>query len=243
MRENVQDALADLDDVGTVTVASGQGGFASSDIEVDVTAPSADALQTATDAVVAGSISDIPVTYNIWDLTRLHRVETTGSKEKIVVKFADDFGGGLPALRASGPESELPSYLAVIRGKQLADIYDKWGARLLESNIRSFIQARRKSVNEGIRDTIKGEPEMFFSYNNGLSATADAVDTEMDGAGDAGQHVGRADDEGVAVKLAGGDRAGHGVPGKVRRRAEVRRQGQRVVPLSLIHLSEPTLPY
>ncbi len=136
-----------------------------------------------TDAVVAGNISDIPVTYNIWDLTRLHRVETTGSKEKIVVKFADDFGGGLPALRASGPESEFPSFLAVIRGKQLADIYDKWGARLLESNIRSFIQARRKSVNEGIRDTIKGEPEMFFSYNNGLSATADSVETEMDGAG------------------------------------------------------------
>ncbi len=54
VRENVQDALADLDDVGTVTVASGQGGFASSDIEVDVTAPSADALQTVTDAVVAG---------------------------------------------------------------------------------------------------------------------------------------------------------------------------------------------
>jgi hypothetical protein len=71
----------------------------------------------------------------------------------------------------------------VIRGRQLAEIYDKWGARLLESNIRSFIQARRKSVNEGIRDTIKNEPEMFFSYNNGLSATADAVDTEVDGAG------------------------------------------------------------
>ena len=48
-------------------------------------------------------------------------------------------------------------------------------------NIRSFIQARRKSVNKGIRDIIKGEPEMFFSYNNGLSATADAVDIEMDG--------------------------------------------------------------
>lgn len=136
-----------------------------------------------TDAAVAGSISDIPITYNIWDLTRLHRVETTGSKEKIVVKFADDFGGGLPALRASGPDSKLPSYLAVIRGKQLADIYDKWGARLLESNIRSFIQARRKSVNEGIRDTIKGEPDMFFSFNNGLSVTADAIDTKMDGAG------------------------------------------------------------
>lgn len=136
-----------------------------------------------TDAVVAGRIGDIPVTYNIWDLSRFHRVETTGSKEKIVVKFAEEFGGSLPALSASGPETQFPSYLAVISGSQLADIFDKWGARLLESNIRSFIQARRKSVNEGIRDTIKNEPEMFFSYNNGLSATADSVETEADGAG------------------------------------------------------------
>lgn len=136
-----------------------------------------------TDAVLAGKISNIPVTYNIWDLTRIHRVETTGSKEKIVVKFAVDFGGALPALAASGPETAYPSYLAVIRGSQLADLYEKWGARLLESNIRSFIQASRKSVNEGIRNTIKGEPEMFFSYNNGLSATADAIETEVDGAG------------------------------------------------------------
>jgi len=89
----------------------------------------------------------------------------------------------LPALSASGPETQFPSYLAVIRGSQLAEIFDKWGARLLESNIRSFIQARRKSVNEGIRDTIKNEPEMFFSYNNGLSATADSVETEADGTG------------------------------------------------------------
>ncbi|WP_298943811.1 efflux RND transporter permease subunit [uncultured Microbacterium sp.] len=52
VREDVQAALAELDDVGTITVSAGQGGFGSSDIEIDVTAPSADALQTATDAVV-----------------------------------------------------------------------------------------------------------------------------------------------------------------------------------------------
>ncbi len=140
-----------------------------------------------TDAVLAaklpGKSGEIPVTYNIWDLKRLHRAETTGSKEKIVVRFAEEFGGALPALAASGPETAFPSYLAVIKGRQLADIYEKWGARLLESNIRSFIQARRKSVNEGIRNTIRDEPEMFFSYNNGLSATADGVETEADGAG------------------------------------------------------------
>lgn len=136
-----------------------------------------------TDAKLAGTLAERPVTYNIWDLTRLHRVETTGSKEKIVVDFAHDFGNALPALAASGRDTEFPSFLAVIRGRQLADIYDRWGARLLESNIRSFIQASRRSVNEGIRETIRDNPRMFFSYNNGLSATADSVETQVDGAG------------------------------------------------------------
>jgi hypothetical protein len=136
-----------------------------------------------TDAKLAGTIGDIPVTYNIWDLTRIHRVETTGSKEKIVVKFAEDFGGALPALAASDGNTEFPSFLAVIQGRQLADIYDRWGARLLESNVRSFIQASRRSVNEGIRETIRENPRMFFSYNNGLSATADSLETQAEGAG------------------------------------------------------------
>lgn len=136
-----------------------------------------------TDAVLAGKIGDVAVTYNVWDLNRFYRLETSGSKEKITVRFAEEFGGALPALPASGPGEDFTSYLAVVRGQQLADIYERWGARLLESNIRSFIQARRKSVNEGIRETIRTEPGMFFSYNNGLSATADSVELETDGAG------------------------------------------------------------
>ncbi|MEU1971878.1 efflux RND transporter permease subunit [Microbacterium sp. NPDC019599] len=53
VREDVQEAVADLDDVGTVTVSSGGGGFGSSDIEIDVTAPDQGTLQEATDDVVA----------------------------------------------------------------------------------------------------------------------------------------------------------------------------------------------
>ena len=44
--------------------------------------------------------------------------------------------------------------------------------------MRSFLQARGK-VNQGIRNTIRDEPHMFFSYNNGLSATADAIEVEQ----------------------------------------------------------------
>jgi multidrug efflux pump subunit AcrB len=52
LREEVQEAVSDLDDAGTITIAASGGGFGSSDIEVDVTAPDSESLQTATDAVV-----------------------------------------------------------------------------------------------------------------------------------------------------------------------------------------------
>ena len=132
-----------------------------------------------TDAVPAGLLNKIPVTYNVWDLARFQRFEASGqANEELVINFKADYGKSVPALAASRKDEELESYLMVIPGVQLADIYEKWGARLLESNVRSFLQARAK-VNKGIRDTIKNEPEMFFSFNNGLSATAESVVTEV----------------------------------------------------------------
>ncbi|MCX6501412.1 MAG: efflux RND transporter permease subunit [Microbacterium sp.] len=52
LRDRVQRAVADLDDVGTITIAGSGGGFGSSDIEVDVSAPDQQTLQDATDGVV-----------------------------------------------------------------------------------------------------------------------------------------------------------------------------------------------
>jgi hypothetical protein len=92
----------------------------------------------------------------------------------MVIDFAKDFGAALPALKASRNDSGLESYLLIVPGEQLAAIYEKWGARLLEANVRTFLQARAKT-NKGIQKTIKEEPELFFPYNNGLSATADEV--------------------------------------------------------------------
>lgn len=127
------------------------------------------------DAKPAGEISGKPVTYSSWDLKRLQAyIEQGRAREDLTIDFVEDFGGAVPVLRASGADTALESYIAVIPGAQLAQIYDRWGARLLEANVRSFLQARGK-VNKGIRDTITKEPQMFFAYNNGLSATAEKV--------------------------------------------------------------------
>jgi len=70
---------------------------------------------------------------------------------------------------------DYQSYLAILPGDVLADIYEKYGARLLEQNVRSFLQFGGKT-NKGIRDTIKEVPHHFLAYNNGLAATASEVE-------------------------------------------------------------------
>ncbi|MEC9346640.1 MAG: AIPR family protein [Pseudomonadota bacterium] len=127
------------------------------------------------DAVKLGDAAGVPVTYSVWDLARFERFDRSGqAREDMVIDFANDFGEPLAAIRASRDGAALESYLMIIPGRQLAEIYDRWGARLLEANVRTFLQARAKT-NKGIQGTIREEPELFFPYNNGLSATADEV--------------------------------------------------------------------
>jgi len=127
------------------------------------------------DTVKLAELGDVPITWSVWDLARFERFDRSGqAREDMVIDFAKDFGGPLPALKASQTGAALESYLLIVPGEQLAAIYDRWGARLLEANVRSFLQARAKT-NKGILKTIKDTPELFFPYNNGLSATADEV--------------------------------------------------------------------
>ncbi len=115
------------------------------------------------------------LTWSVWDLARFERFDRSGqARADMVTDFAKDFGAPLPALKASRNDSGLESYLLIVPGEQLAAIYDRWGARLLEANVRTFLQARAKT-NKGIQKTIREEPDLFFPYNNGLSATADEV--------------------------------------------------------------------
>lgn len=127
------------------------------------------------DTVKLVDAGNVPITWSVWDLARFERFDRSGqAREDIVIDFANDFGASLPALKASQSGANLESYLLIVPGAQLAAIYDRWGARLLEANVRSFLQARAKT-NKGIQRTIKEEPDLFFPYNNGLSATADEV--------------------------------------------------------------------
>ncbi len=133
-------------------------------------------LSERVDGRIGEELSGIPITYNVWDLGRLHRFISSGqNREDIEVDLVKEFGGPLAVLPAD-QQKGYRAFLAVIPGLQLAQIYDRWGARLLEQNVRVFLQARNK-VNRGIRTTLENTPDMFFAYNNGITATATEIET------------------------------------------------------------------
>ncbi len=132
-------------------------------------------LSERVDGRKADEIEGVPVVYNVWDIGRLHRFVSSGrGREEIEIDLEKDYGGAIPALPAHLMNASYEAYIAVVPGVQLAAIYDRWGARLLEQNVRVFLQARG-GVNKGIRNTIENDPEMFFAYNNGITATAESV--------------------------------------------------------------------
>ncbi|WP_167632207.1 AIPR family protein [Mariprofundus ferrooxydans] len=127
--------------------------------------------------IPSGSVGGYDATFHIWDISRFYRVESSGrEREDIVIDFDGKFGSSIPCLPAHLGSANYRSFLAVIPGDVLASLYDEYGQRLLEQNVRTFLQFRG-NVNKGIRTTILNDPEMFFAYNNGITATAEDVTT------------------------------------------------------------------
>lgn len=137
-------------------------------------------LSSRVDGKASGTIGEIPVTYSVWDMTRLHRFAvSSGEREEIAIDLEGEFGVTLPMLPAHLDEAGYEAYLLVVPASVLAAIYDRWHARLLEQNVRVFLQARG-GVNKGIKNTIENDPQMFFAYNNGITATTEKVTVRND---------------------------------------------------------------
>jgi hypothetical protein len=133
---------------------------------------------TTIDRIPPLEVDGIPVGVHVWDIRRLQRLVTSGrEQEPVHIDFTARFGKAVPCLGTEQDGADYRTFLAIVPGEVLKDIYAEYGTRLLELNVRSFLQARGK-VNQGIRKTALEQPSRFLAYNNGISATASAVDVE-----------------------------------------------------------------
>ncbi len=118
---------------------------------------------------------------SVFDIRRLARLQDPdGLPDPVEIDFLERFGEALAVLPAPSQSDEYEAFVTIIPGEWIAALYDEFGSRLLERNVRSFLQFTGK-VNRGIRDTIRKEPNRFLAYNNGISATAADVALDEDG--------------------------------------------------------------
>jgi len=126
-------------------------------------------------------IANTEVFVQTWDVSRLFKINASNSiHEPIEIEFQHftQNGKGLQCLKVPNIDEMYDCYLAIVPGEILAKLYKEFSNELLESNVRAFLGQAGK-FNKGIRDTIRTKPQMFLPYNNGITATAESVETEI----------------------------------------------------------------
>ena len=114
----------------------------------------------------------------VMDIERLYRHLSEGRpRDEVVIDFNTTSGGPLPCVIVPGHKASYSTTLTAIPGDALRIAYERFGARLLEANVRSFLSATGK-VNRGIRDTLRQDPEDFIAFNNGVVIIADEAGFE-----------------------------------------------------------------
>lgn len=116
------------------------------------------------------------VRLEVMDIERLHRHWSEGKpRDELVVDFNEVSGAPLPCVFVPGENDDYDYALTAIPGDALRLLYEKFGARLLEANVRSFLSVKGKGVNAGIQTTLRSAPERFMAYNNGIVIVADEM--------------------------------------------------------------------
>ncbi|MEV6228082.1 AIPR family protein [Saccharopolyspora shandongensis] len=120
------------------------------------------------------TVAGLPTSVQIWDLTRIQRLTSNGGQQEEILINLSELGYTVQCLESPQQADGYRCLLAVLPGRLLADLYHEHHSRILQRNVRAFLQARGK-VNKGIAETIQKEPGRFLAYNNGVSATAKAA--------------------------------------------------------------------
>lgn len=124
-------------------------------------------------------LGKITIKYDVWDLERLYQhVFLNVQTDTIEIKLKKKYETQLPLIKVDGSDEQpYDCYIGAISGELLAKIYSDEGQKLIEKNVRSFLQATGK-INKGIRDSLKNEPDMFMAYNNGISTIAESIEID-----------------------------------------------------------------
>lgn len=111
------------------------------------------------------------------DMERLFRHTDGKPRDELTVSLIQSLGRPLPCVHVPDPDADYEYALTAIPGQLIRDLYLRFGPRLLEANVRTFLGSK-KAVNKGIIETLRKEPEHFLAFNNGLVLVCDEAEFE-----------------------------------------------------------------
>ncbi|WP_225049929.1 AIPR family protein [Priestia megaterium] len=115
----------------------------------------------------------------VWDMDRIYQLSLAEQGiQDFYIDLEDRYNQSFEMMFVPNDSSvdshyNFDCYIGFIPATLLAQLYEDWGPKLVERNVRSFLQARG-GTNKGIRDTLKdsNQRQMFVAYNNGISSVA-----------------------------------------------------------------------
>lgn len=140
--------------------------------------------ETVTELPESIKIDKVIVKFDVWDLERVcQSIFQNKSHEDLIIRFQNKYKNPLKMIKVKQECDTYDCYIGVISGQCLAEIYRDEGQRLIEKNVRSFLQTTGK-INQGMKKTLSDEPEMFMTYNNGISTTAKGIVIDEENSGE-----------------------------------------------------------
>ncbi len=109
--------------------------------------------------------------YHVWDIEAVQRAEQA-TRQMTEINITLD--APIECIKVNDSNDKVNTYVGIIPAIELARIYSKYKDKLIDQNVRNYLGGKIK-VNANIAKTLREAPEMFFSYNNGISSTASDV--------------------------------------------------------------------
>lgn len=123
-------------------------------------------------------IGKTAIKFDVWDIERLYQCLFQNVQvAQVIIRLKSKYSSPLHLIKVDDENPAYDCYIGVISGELLAKIYKDEGQKLIERNVRSFLQATG-NINKGIRDTLSAEPHMFMAYNNGISTIAESIEID-----------------------------------------------------------------
>lgn len=121
-------------------------------------------------------LSGKAIRLEVMDIERLYRHLSEGKpRDELIADFVELSGQPIPCVFVEGQDGDYAYALTAVPGEALRYLYEKFGGRLLEANVRSFLSTKGKGVNAGIQNTLRSTPDLFIAYNNGIVVVADDI--------------------------------------------------------------------